>query len=312
MIGRWMMMGVLMLAAVVVPGWAGTAVYMDDLAMGQGVQVKMEEALKAKTLTPVADLVKQLKAAKAAPVKVPSRLRRAPVQSAADIYEHCRQGVVMVFLLAECSHCKKLHANASSGFVITESGLMVSNYHVLNQDVARCKAIAVADSQGRVYNIKSVVAANEKDDIAVLQLEGEGFEPLMLTPDAPPPGSTVHVISHPQGNYYYFTSGNVARYFAERKGGNDQHPVRRIAITADYGGGSSGAPLLNERGEVVGMVSSTSTLTTENNAAHKESVQMVFHTCVPTESITGLLSGRSAPPILIATEVKAAKMGKDL
>jgi len=218
---------------------------------------------------------------------------------------------MMVFLLAECGHCKKLHANASSGYVITESGLMVSNYHVINQNVARCKAIAVADSQGRVYNIKSVVAASEKDDVAVLQLEGNGFEPLMLAPDAPPPGSTVHVISHPQGNCYYFTSGNVARYFMERKGGDDQHPVRRIAITADYGGGSSGAPLLNERGEVVGMVSSTSTLTTENNAAHKESVQMVFHTCIPTETIAALLNGKIDLSGMIAHEVKAATAGKD-
>lgn len=292
MSGHWIMLA-MVVAALTVPGWAGNAVYVDDRALALGVQTKMEAALQKKALTPVAELVRQLKAVKAVQVKVPSRLRRAPVQSAAEVYERCKKGVVMVFSLGECGHCKKLHANASSGYVITESGLMVSNYHVINQDVARTKAIAVADAQGRLFNIKSVVAASEKDDIAVLQLDGDGFEPLMLTADAPPPGAVVHVISHPQGNYYYFSSGHVARYFLERKGPNDQLPVRRISITADYGGGSSGAPLLNDRGELVGMVSSTSTLMTENNAAHKEFTQMVFHSCVPTESIVDLLNGKT-------------------
>jgi S1-C subfamily serine protease len=57
-----------------------------------------------------------------------------------------------------------------------------------------------------------------------------------------------------------------------------------MSITADYAKGSSGGPVFNDRGEVVGMVSSTSSLyyQTDSPEAPKEKgpLQMVIKNCV--------------------------------
>jgi S1-C subfamily serine protease len=66
-----------------------------------------------------------------------------------------------------------------------------------------------------------------------------------------------------------------------------------LTVTADYGGGSSGAPVLNAAGEVVGMVSSTAALladTEEGKAPEAADVQMVFRDCVSVETMRRLIS----------------------
>jgi hypothetical protein len=102
----------------------------------------------------------------------------------------------------------------------------------------------------------------------------------------------------------------VSRAYAE---GNSDDDYRRtwLTVTADCGVGSSGAPVLNLAGEVVGMVSSTSTLLATDEAGKSlplvflrtllgmnpegkdvrsgEDVQMVFRDCVSIETIRGLM-----------------------
>ena len=54
----------------------------------------------------------------------------------------------------------------------------------------------VKQDDGKVAPVKSVLAASEADDIAVVQVEGEGFQPLSVAAAARI-GSPVTVISHP-------------------------------------------------------------------------------------------------------------------
>ena len=65
-----------------------------------------------------------------------------------------------------------------------------------------------------------------------------------------------------------------------------------VTVTADYAIGSSGGPVLNDAGEVVGMVSRTSTVSTADDAASGQpaagNVQMVFKDCVSLATMRGL------------------------
>jgi S1-C subfamily serine protease len=72
-----------------------------------------------------------------------------------------------------------------------------------------------------------------------------------------PVGNPVSVISHPGQRFYGMTAGIVSRYFALAMHGTS---VTRMAITADFAHGSSGAPVFNEFGNVVGMVTCTDSI----------------------------------------------------
>ena len=71
----------------------------------------------------------------------------------------------------------------------------------------------------------------------------------------------------------------------------DRHSGSRwLTITADYARGSSGGPLLNDAGEVIGMVASThSVYYNQSEDGTHQNLQMVWKQCVPVENIRGLI-----------------------
>ena len=60
-----------------------------------------------------------------------------------------------------------------------------------------------------------------------------------------------------------------------------------MAISADYARGSSGAAVLNDSGEIVGMVAST--ITINYDIKEKTNPQMVVGLCAPVEAIRRLI-----------------------
>jgi S1-C subfamily serine protease len=140
-------------------------------------------------------------------------------------------------------------------------------------------------ADGRIMPVLSVLAASEADDIAIVQLGGEGLQPVPLLADAPV-GSKVCAISHPDSQYYTLTEGIISRYCVRTTKGAE---VPLMAITADYAKGSSGAPILDECGNAVGMVASTISIYYTNEGGKKDNLQMVLKHCVPAASVLKLI-----------------------
>ena len=114
--------------------------------------------------------------------------------------------------LYKCNKCTKWHANGATGFVISSTGAVLTNHHVVN---SKSKTTLVAMTVGgEVLPVTKVLAANEDVDLAILQVEGKVPPPLpmALSPEAAPIGSRISVISHPAGQYYTYTAGMVSRY----------------------------------------------------------------------------------------------------
>jgi S1-C subfamily serine protease len=173
--------------------------------------------------------------------------------------------------------------------VIHKDGVIVSNAHVL-EAFRDMKAIGVMTSDGRVFPIKAVLAADRINDAAVLKVEAADLTPLPLAKSARV-GATVYCLSHPLMNYmgtengfFAFTQGIVSGRYRSRLMGAT--PVNVLAITADYAQGSSGGPILNEHGAVVGMVCQTLTISDDNNEG-----QMTWKFTRPSSSILLLLQG---------------------
>ena len=205
--------------------------------------------------------------------------------------ETWRNAVVVIGSISKCEECPEWHMDSvSAGWFLTPDGLVATNFHVLEDEKAEELGVMTAD--GRVFRIKEVVAADRHGDAALLRLEADGEEWawLPLAPGAAP-GEEARILSHPDGRFYSLSKGIVSRlHRAPADDGGE--PRVWTTVTADFGAGSSGAPVLNERGEVIGMVSSTAVLladTEEGKDPAAEDVQMVFKDCVSLETIRGLL-----------------------
>ena len=144
-------------------------------------------------------------------------------------------------------------------------------------------------------SVQEILAADSLNDIAIFRIPARGLQPLALAIDEPV-GKKVCVISHPDRQFYTFTQGQISRYTVQRDEAKGPG-VNYMCITADYAKGSSGGPVLNENGAVIGMVCSTrTTYYGEKNKDPDDDVQMVVKFCIPGESIRHLLRKTPALP----------------
>lgn len=204
--------------------------------------------------------------------------------TAPDIYRNLRKGVMVIGSIHQCEKCSRWHTDTSTGFVISTNGVLVTNYHVVNHPGHA--AMGALSSEGKVYAVKEVLAADKDNDLALLQLDGSDLSCLALGPEMPV-GSSIWVISHPEGNFYNLTEGLISGYSLEHKKKKD--PVRTMHITADFGAGSSGAPVFNENGHVVGVVAFTQAIVAKSSSNEHDYAQMVVKGCVPVGNLRALI-----------------------
>mgnify|MGYP001268488528 FL=1 len=198
--------------------------------------------------------------------------------------EDVQKAIAVVGGVYKCKRCTRWHVAPASGFLIAEN-LLVTNYHVVNQPERSALAVRMFD--GRVFMVESVVVASERYDLAVVRIPNTGITPIALG-QAAPVGAKVDLISHPNQNFYTLSEGRVARYFITKR---DKKTVPAMAITADFGRGSSGAPVLNEAWEVVGIAASTESLYYTEDDGDQKNLQMVFKNCVPVSQLRELIGG---------------------
>lgn len=204
------------------------------------------------------------------------------ILSPPDIFARFKKSVVMLGSIYKCRKCHDWHTNTSTGFLLTKDGAVVTGYHVVNNP--EHATLGAITGEGRIYPVSRILAADKDSDIAIIQLDGSGFEPMALA-DTTDVGAAVCVISHPGKRPYSFSSGIVSGFFLTRDS-NNKPKNRRMTVTADYGVGSSGGPVIDEHGNVAGMVASTQPVIGGCESNHY--AQMIFKDCVPAESIRAL------------------------
>jgi len=247
----------------------------------EGAATKLIDDKKSVKATEFAEQLKRTKCR----VKLGAPASAVPM-TPNEIYGRCAPGVLVLSGIYKCNKCTKWHAAPASGFVLNESGVAVTNYHVF--DKTTHETFVAMTHDGKVYPVKEVLAASQADDLAIVQLDlGDGAKltPLPLLADAPV-GSPVTLISHPDRRFYSLTTGIISRYHTVMKN-NQAMPM--VSITADYARGSSGAPVLSDRGAVIGIVASTHSVYYTNENGKQENLQMVFKQCIPTSSLMKLI-----------------------
>ena len=271
---------------------APSRVRVNDKARMQALVIEGERLLKTKQATPIAKLEKDLN-------RPFCQIEFTPPATEdlepAELYRRARQSVVIISSLYYCNRCTLLHSTVAGGVVVGKSGEVLTSEHVVRgrPDQKRETMVAMT-AEGQVIPVREVLASSRRHDIAVIKLDATGLPALPLGKN-PLPGSPIRVLSHPNNHFFHFSDGIISRYFPE------QGPKGRtevMSITADFGRGSSGGPILDLAGNVVGIVSRTSSLYYRQTEGKQENLQMVFKLCVASSSIRTLI-GKPDPVIAL-------------
>lgn len=148
-----------------------------------------------------------------------------------------------------------------TGFFVSPSGLVLTCYHVIeNATSAKIKTY-----QGATYEVEGFTAINPVRDVAVLKVDGKNLPTLGLgDPKSIKVGETVIAIGNPRGFEHTVSVGIVSavrqvkefpdeiRLYLLNQGLKDEDAL--IQYTAPTSPGNSGGPLLNAKGEVIGIV----------------------------------------------------------
>ena len=141
-------------------------------------------------------------------------------------------------------------ASSGSGFIITEDGYVVTNYHV----VSGASSVQVTLYNGDTYDA-TVIGGDSDYDVAVLKINASGLQPVTLGESADVNvGDTVLAIGNPLGELTFSMSQGIVSS-CDRAINVDGTPFNMIQVDCSINPGTSGGPLVNLYGEVVGIVS---------------------------------------------------------
>ena len=154
------------------------------------------------------------------------------------------------------------NAVAGSGFVISEDGYILTNYHVING----VSDLKVTFQDGKSYDA-TLVGGEEENDIAVLKIEASGLTPVVIgDSDQLHVGDPVMAIGNPLGELTFTLTDGVVSALDRPLTMSGGAVMNMIQTNTAINNGNSGGPLFNMYGEVIGIPSaklSNSTNTSE-------------------------------------------------
>lgn len=133
-----------------------------------------------------------------------------------------------------------------SGFVISENGVIATNYHVVKSS----HSVLIQLVNGKSYQEVSLIAGYPSNDLAILYIEeDESFLPVILgDSDNLQIGEQILAIGNPYGFENTISDGLIS-------GIREIGDFKLLQITAPVSPGSSGGALFNMKGEVIGITS---------------------------------------------------------
>jgi len=134
---------------------------------------------------------------------------------------------------------------AGAGIVWDANGLILTNNHV----VGRHSPVVVLQNDGEYES--RLIARDPDVDLALLSIEATGLTPLKPAPVSPRVGEMVFAFGHPWGQRNTVTRGIVSALVHAQNRRGDTLPI--VRSDTPLAPGNSGGPLVNAKGEVVGI-----------------------------------------------------------
>lgn len=174
--------------------------------------------------------------------------------TATEIYKNAIKKTVAIFASAEEG------SKVGTGMFVSSKGYFVTNAHVVMDFDEYRKIIGISDdifgecgADGYKFNAEFVYA-NIENDLALLKIDlDEEVEPVMLSDKGTTPGEPVYAIGNNRGDGLCIVEGIVSD--VHRKVRNEDY----VLISAPVTHGSSGCPVFNKKGELIGVVKGSRT-----------------------------------------------------
>ena len=167
-----------------------------------------------------------------------------------------------------------------SGFILSKDGRILTNYHVIEDT----QQVEVTLSDKHKYKAQ-IILQDQAHDLALLQINANNLTPAVLSESRDlQVGQNVYAIGNPFGLNGTMTTGILSsiRSVREPQGATIENALQTDAAINP---GNSGGPLLNSRGEVIGM----NTLIATGGAEQSSGIGFA----IPVDTIRAVLSDYS-------------------
>lgn len=194
---------------------------------------KRQNQQEINTLSSLIDQIEQQSNIKLNELKV--ELKNIRIQSAdfSAIVEDVLQSVASI----------STNTGQGSGAIISAKGYIVTNLHVING----ASAIRATTYSGKTYNANAVAGYDESADIAVLKISATDLKALGFgDSDQLKVGEKVIAAGNPAGLAFTVTEGIVSAFRTSQN-------IKYIQTDVPINPGNSGGPLINAKGEIVGI-----------------------------------------------------------
>ena len=200
----------------------------------------------------------------------------------AQVYQQNVDSVVAVSVTVRAQSFGQVVEGSSSGsgFILTEDGYVVTNYHVVEDGTS----VSVIMNDGTELEAK-VVGADSTNDIAVLKVEAQNLPAVTLGSSGElTVGDMVVAIGNPLGE---LNSTQTVGYVCgkDREITTGGTIINMIQTDAAINPGNSGGPLFNMKGEVIGITTAKYSGTTSSGA----SIEGIGF-AIPIDDVMGVIS----------------------
>jgi serine protease Do len=181
-----------------------------------------------------------------------------------QVYAQNKNAVVAISCTTRVSQYGQSGTTSSSGsgFILTENGYVITNYHVIEG----ADAVTVITYDGTEYPA-AVKGYDANNDLAVLKVEAQDLHKVVLgSSDDLIIGDMVVAIGNPLGE---LTSTQTVGYVSgkDRNVSTDGTIINMLQTDAAINPGNSGGPLFNMKGEVIGITTAKYSGTTSSGAS---------------------------------------------
>ena len=242
-------------AAALLGGFAGSALTAEKL---NGRIEALESSLSGYEQAMAQNSARTVSSTNTPRSSVNNLISDAPtLMNPAEIYDQALQQVVGIrteVTMTNFFGMTSSGAVSGSGFIISDDGYILTNYHVVENAHDADLDIEVMTYDGTEYNAK-IVGVEPNNDVAVLKIDATGLSAALLgNSDDLRVGDAIYAVGNPLGELEFSMSTGHVSALDRVINTQESESLNMFQVDAAVNEGNSGGPVYNAMGEVVGIV----------------------------------------------------------